>query len=121
MSETAWQRLGLGGPVVTAGILLTTPAACCRTLDYLQRSMMGQEAAARAELNRQIAAANKELQELQILKQNTERQDELHAKLAELQATASNPWLNEDPQQAASSMSPARVRGAHYWPDHLAP
>lgn len=73
---------------------------------------MGREAAARAELNRQTAAANKELQELQALKKDTERRDEVLAKLAELQAAAANPWLNEDPQQAASSMSPTRVRRA---------
>lgn len=37
----------------------------------------------------------------------------VQAKLAELEAAKADPWLNEDPQQAASAMSPARVRKQH--------
>lgn len=57
----------------------------------------------------QVAFANKELREFQAAKRDAERQAELQDKLAELEAAATNPWLNEDPQQAVSALSPARV------------
>ncbi|WIA12984.1 hypothetical protein OEZ85_006596 [Tetradesmus obliquus] len=88
--------------------------ATIRGLDSLQCSLMSVEAAARAELARQITAANAELRQLQAAKRDAERQQELQAKLAELEAAKADPWLNEDPQQAASAMSPARVRKDHW-------
>ncbi|KAF6260758.1 coiled-coil protein associated with protofilament ribbons [Scenedesmus sp. NREL 46B-D3] len=89
-------------------------AATIRGLDSLQCSMMSDEAAARAELARQIAAGNAELRQLQAATRDAERQKELRAKLTELEAAKQDPWLNEDPQQAASAMSPARVRKDHW-------
>lgn len=67
----------------------------------------------------QVAAANKELGELQAARKNAERQAELQDKLAELEAAAANPWLNENPDQAASALSPARV-SMILWPGWLA-
>lgn len=61
----------------------------------------------------QVAAVNKELRELQAAQKNAERQAELQANLAELAAAAADPWLNEDPDQAASVMSPVRVSHLH--------
>lgn len=73
--------------------------------------MVGQEAAARAELSRRVAAANQELRELQAANRDAARQAELQAKLSELAAAQADPWLNEDPTQAASALSAARVSG----------
>jgi hypothetical protein len=57
----------------------------------------------------QAAATNAALQALKHAKQTSEQEAEAAAKQAELQAAAGDPWLNEDPQQAASSLSPVRV------------
>jgi hypothetical protein len=42
-------------------------------------------------------------------KQAAQQEAEAAAKRAELAAAAADPWLNEDPNQASSSLSPARV------------
>lgn len=57
----------------------------------------------------QAAATNAALQALKQAKLTAEQEAEAAAKQAELQAAAGDPWLNEDPQQAASSLSPVRV------------
>ncbi|KAF8067303.1 RIBC2 [Scenedesmus sp. PABB004] len=88
--------------------------AAIRGLDSLQCTVAGQEAAARAELARQVADANQELRALQAAKRDAARQAELAAKLDELAAATADPWLREDPGQAASALSPARVRRDHW-------
>jgi hypothetical protein len=72
--------------------------------------MACQEAAARAELAGRVASVNQELCVLQAANRGAERDAELQAKLAELAAAEADPWLNEDPNQAASASSPVRVR-----------
>jgi hypothetical protein len=57
----------------------------------------------------QAAATNAALQALKQAKLTAEQETEAAAKQAELQAAAGDPWFNEDPQQAASSLSPVRV------------
>jgi ElaB/YqjD/DUF883 family membrane-anchored ribosome-binding protein len=57
----------------------------------------------------QAAAANTALRSLKQAKQAAQQEAEAAAKRAELAAAAADPWLNEDPNQAASSLSPVRV------------
>lgn len=57
----------------------------------------------------QAAAANAALRGLKQAKQAAQQEPESAAKRAELAAAAADPWLNEDPNQAASSLSPVRV------------
>lgn len=57
----------------------------------------------------QAAAENAALRELKQAQQAAQKEAEAAAKRAELQAAAADPWLNEDPQQAASALSPVRV------------
>jgi glutathione S-transferase len=71
--------------------------------------MMDSESTARRTLQASAAALNKELAELRASQRNSARQAELQASLAELEASLASPWLNEDPTQAASAMSPYRV------------
>lgn len=80
-----------------------------RHVDDLQRTMMDSESTARRTLQASAAALNKELAELRASQRNSARQAELQASLAELEASLASPWLNEDPTQAASAMSPYRV------------
>eukprot|EP00775_Hariotina_reticulata_P011333 gene11333-11483_t len=89
-------------------------AQAVRGLDSLQLSVSCQEAAARAELAGRVAAVNQELRALQAANRDAQRQAELQAKLAELAAAEADPWLNEDPGQAASASSPVRVRKDHW-------
>lgn len=58
----------------------------------------------------QAASDNTALRALKAAKQAAQSAAELAAKQAELRAAAADPWLNEDPQQAASTLSPVRVR-----------
>lgn len=83
-----------------------------RTLDALQLSMMEQEVAARATLQAQIASDNAALRALKAAQLQDQQEAEAAGKQAELAAAGSDPWLNEDPQQAASVLSPVRVRAA---------
>jgi hypothetical protein len=64
----------------------------------------------------QAAAVNSQLQALKAAGAQAAREAEAQAKLAELMAAAADPWLNEDPSQAASALSPARVRACRVWP-----
>jgi hypothetical protein len=80
-------------------------------VDDLQRTMMDRESIARRTLQASAASLNKELAELRSSQRNSTRQAELQASLAELEASLASPWLNEDPTQAASAMSPYRVSG----------
>lgn len=89
-------------------------AVSARTLDAVQLSMMEQEAAARAALEAQAAADNTMLRVLKSSKLQAQQEAEAAAKQAELAAAAADPWLNEDPQQAASALSPVRVRKDHW-------
>jgi len=49
------------------------------------------------------------LRVLKSSKLQAQQEAEAAAKQAELAAAAADPWLNEDPQQAASALSPVRV------------
>jgi hypothetical protein len=60
----------------------------------------------------QAAAENAALRALKQAKQTAEQEAEAAAKRAELAAAAADPWLNEDTNQAASALSPVRVRTA---------
>lgn len=60
----------------------------------------------------QAAAENAALRALKQAKQAAEQEAEAAAKRAELAAAAADPWLNEDTNQAASALSPVRVRAA---------
>lgn len=57
----------------------------------------------------QAAAENAALRALKQAQLAAQKEADVAAKKAELQAAAADPWLNEDPQQAASALSPVRV------------
>jgi hypothetical protein len=65
----------------------------------------------------QAAAENAALRALKQAQLATQKEADAAAKKAELQAAAADPWLNEDPQQAASALSPVRVSTcSRSWP-----
>lgn len=60
----------------------------------------------------QASAENAALRTLKQAKQAAEQEAEAAAKHAELAAAAADPWLNANANQAASALSPVRVRAA---------
>ncbi|GFR41104.1 hypothetical protein Agub_g1749 [Astrephomene gubernaculifera] len=82
--------------------------------DMLQQAAKSEEDAVRRELNRATADYNKRQAEEKKLREIAARQAELAANMAEMEATITSSFMTEDPNMAASALSPFRVRKDHY-------
>jgi len=89
-------------------------AELARYQDMLQLQAKRDEQTIRRELNQTTAEVNKRLAEERRLKELQDKAAELAANLAEIDATLNSPLMTEDPNLAASAMSPYRVRRDHY-------
>lgn len=82
--------------------------------DLLQAGAKADETAIRKDLNRATAEYNKRLAEEKKLRMLAEKQAELAANMADMEAQTTSALLTEDPNMAASALSAYRVRKDHY-------
>ncbi|KAG2499975.1 hypothetical protein HYH03_002260 [Edaphochlamys debaryana] len=82
--------------------------------DMLQQAAKAEEDAVRRQLAMATADYNKRLAEEKRLRAIAAKQAELAANMAEMEATITSSLMTEDPNMAASAMSPFRVRKDHY-------
>ncbi|GLI69089.1 hypothetical protein VaNZ11_013634 [Volvox africanus] len=92
----------------------TAHAELVKYQDMLQQAAKQEEDAVRRDLARATADYNKRLAEEKKLREIAAKQAELAANMAEMEATITSSLMTEDPNMAASSMSPFRVRKDHY-------
>lgn len=83
-----------------------------RMYDQLQMEIAGQEAAIRREMNKTTQDTNIRFAEEKKLRQMQQKEAELRANIAEMQATVNSPLMCEDPAQATSRLSDTRVSQA---------
>ncbi|KAK9816917.1 hypothetical protein WJX72_007072 [[Myrmecia] bisecta] len=82
--------------------------------DTYQAALAQEERKIKADYNRDTLTANQDLAAQRRARALAERNAELNASNGELAAAIESPWLAEDPNTAASALSPYRVRKDHW-------